>query len=180
MPLERDRVYVIPPQAYLSVREGMLRLSQPQAPHGARLPFDFFLSSLADGYGERAVCVILSGTGADGSVGLKAISEKGGLVIAQDPAEASYDGMPRSAIATGGVDLVLALKDIPKSLVAHSRRRRAVRPVQAGRPVPMLGAAVAAIIDAVKHRTGHDFTQYKDGTLLRRIERRMGMNRTND
>src|SRR5208282_4819307 len=121
MPLERDRVYVIPPQAYLSVREGMLRLSQPQAPHGARLPFDFFLSSLADGYGERAVCVILSGTGADGSVGLKAISEKGGLVIAQDPAEAAYDGMPRSAISTGAVNLVLPVGEIPQALIRYAR-----------------------------------------------------------
>jgi two-component system, chemotaxis family, CheB/CheR fusion protein len=88
--------------------------------------------------------------------------------------------MPRSAIATGGVDLVLALKDIPKSLIAHARRRRAATSASGRRPVPVLSAAVTAIVDAVKHRTGHDFTQYKHGTLLRRIERRMGMNRTSD
>ena len=101
MKIERERVYVIPPGVYLSVDEkGGLRLSKPQARHGARLPFDFLLNSLAREYGARAVCVVLSGTGADGSLGLKAVKESGGLVIAQDIGEADYDGMPRSAIAT--------------------------------------------------------------------------------
>ena len=85
MLIERDRLYVIPPGTYLSVANGALRLSEPQAHHGARLPFDFLLHSLAAEYGENAVCVVLSGTGADGSLGLKAVKESGGLVIAQDP-----------------------------------------------------------------------------------------------
>ena len=85
MMIERDHVYVIPPGTYLSVSAGALRLSQPQARHGARLPFDFLLRSLAEQYGARAICVILSGTGADGSLGLKAVKENGGFVIAQDP-----------------------------------------------------------------------------------------------
>ncbi len=85
MPIERDHLYVIPPGTYLSVAGGALRLSQPQARHGARLPFDFLLHSLAEEQGVRAACVILSGTGADGSLGLKAVKEKGGLVIAQSP-----------------------------------------------------------------------------------------------
>src|SRR5579862_2933040 len=76
MPLERNHVYVIPPQAYLSVRNGSLEVLAPQAPHGARLPFDFFLNSLAEGYGTRAICVVLSGTGGDGSIGLQAVGEK--------------------------------------------------------------------------------------------------------
>jgi two-component system CheB/CheR fusion protein len=121
MPLERNCVYVIAPHAYLSVRDGMLRLTQPQAPHGARLPFDFFLNSLADAFDERAVCVILSGTGADGSVGLKAINEKGGLVIAQDPEEAAFDGMPLSAISTGAVNLVLPVGEIPQAIIRYAR-----------------------------------------------------------
>src|SRR5689334_19540534 len=95
MPIERDHLYVIPPGAYLSVGNGALHLSRPQARHGARLPFDFLLHALAPEYGARAICVILSGTGADGSVGLKAVKENCGLVIAQDPDEAGYDGMPR-------------------------------------------------------------------------------------
>ena len=120
MLLEPDHLYVIPPGTYLSVGGGALHLSQPQARHGARLPFDFLLHSLAEEYGERAICVILSGTGADGSLGLKAVKEKGGLVIAQDPDEAAYDGMPRSAILTGAVDLVLPVAE-------DSRRARQIR-----------------------------------------------------
>src|SRR6202035_5982782 len=95
MPLEREHIYLIPPGAYLSIRGGALRLSEPSERHGARLPFDFFLRSLAEELGERAICVLLSGTGGDGSLGLEAVKEKGGLVIAQDTDDAEYDGMPR-------------------------------------------------------------------------------------
>src|SRR6202521_2827641 len=122
MKIERERVYVIPPGVYLSVDEkGGLRLSKPLARHGARLPFDFLLNSLAREYGARAVCVVLSGTGADGSLGLKSLKAKGGLVITQDIGEADYDGMPRSAIATGAVDLVLRTAKIAEALVARER-----------------------------------------------------------
>ena len=123
MPIEPEHVYLIPPGAYLSIRAGALRLSQPRERHGARLPFDFFLRSLADELGERAICVILSGTGSDGSLGLKAVKEKGGLVIAQEPSEAEYDGMPRSAIMTGAVDLVLPVAEIPEILAKYGRRK---------------------------------------------------------
>ena len=118
----RDSLYIIPPATYLSVGNGALHLSEPEARHGARRPFDFLLHTLAAEYGDRAVCVILSGTGADGSLGLKAVKEKGGLVIAQKPEEADYDGMPRSAIATRAVDLVLPLAKIPEALVKYDRR----------------------------------------------------------
>jgi two-component system CheB/CheR fusion protein len=97
MPIERDHVYVIPPGVYLSIGEGALRLTNPRERHGARMPFDFFLRSLAEQYGARAACAVLSGTGADGSVGLTAIRANGGLVIVQDPKDAGFDGMPRSA-----------------------------------------------------------------------------------
>ena len=122
MPIEREHLYVIPPGTYLSVGDGSLHLSPPQARHGARLPFDFLLRSMAGDYADRAICVILSGTGADGSLGLRAIQEGHGFVIVQDPDEAGYDGMPRSAIATGAVDLVLPVADIPGALLAHARR----------------------------------------------------------
>ncbi|HXS39497.1 MAG TPA: chemotaxis protein CheB, partial [Stellaceae bacterium] len=127
MRLEAQHFYIIPPGSYLSVSDGALHLSEPEARHGARLPFDFLLRSLAEEYGERAICVILSGTGADGSLGLKAVKEKGGLIIAQDPEEAAYDGMPRSAILTGAVDLVLPLADIPDALVKFHRRMTLTR-----------------------------------------------------
>ena len=124
MPLEPEHVYLIPPGTYLTIREGSLRLSEPRERHGARLPFDFFLRSLAEEVGDRAICVILSGTGSDGSLGLKAVKEQGGLVIAQNPDEAEYDGMPRSAIMTGAVDLVLPVAKIPEILAKYGRRVR--------------------------------------------------------
>jgi two-component system, chemotaxis family, CheB/CheR fusion protein len=97
--------------------DGGLHLSPPDARHGTRLPFDLMLRSLAEEYGERAICVILSGTGGDSSLGLKAIKGKGGLVIARDPDKAAFAGMPTSAILTGAVDLILPLVRIPVALV---------------------------------------------------------------
>ncbi len=180
MAVEPNHVYVSPPGAYLSIEQRILSLSDPPDGGNIRLPIDHFLQSLAIDQRHRAICIILSGTGTDGSIGLQSVKQQDGLVIAQDPVEASYDGMPRSAIATGAVDLVLALKDIPKSLAVHVRRHRAVTPLPPKRSVPALAAAIAAIVDAVRRRTGNDFTQYKHGTLLRRIERRMGLNRIGD
>ena len=100
MMIQPGHLYVIPPGAYLSVGQGALQLVSPQARHGARMPFDFLLHALANEYGPRAVCVVLSGSGSDGSQGLASIKEKDGLVIAQLPEEAGFDGMPRSASST--------------------------------------------------------------------------------
>jgi two-component system CheB/CheR fusion protein len=172
MPLEREHVYVLPPATYLSIHASALKLSAPRERHGARLPVDFLLRSLAVECAERAICVILSGTGADGSVGLKAIKEKGGLVVVQDPDEAAYDGMPRSAILTGLVDFVLPVEKIPEIIAAHVAQ------------LPIAGSRqdaadnddpswLSAIVDLLRMRTAHDFTFYKPGTLRRRIERRM-------
>jgi two-component system CheB/CheR fusion protein len=175
MPLKPGHVYVIPPGTYLSVGNGALRLSRPQARHGARLPFDFLLHSLAEAYGPRAVCVILSGTGADGSVGLKSVKKNGGLVIAQDPDEAGYDGMPRNAIVTGEVDLVLPVAKIPQALLEHYRRMP-LMPADGGAPPrDEAQGRLPEIIDLLRTKTAHDFTLYKPGTLQRRIERRMAM-----
>jgi two-component system CheB/CheR fusion protein len=164
--LERKHLYIIPPGSYLSVSDGALHPSQPEARHGARLPFDFLLRSLAEEYGERAVCVILSGTGADGSLGLKAVKEKGGLVIAQDPDEAAFDGMPRSAILTGAVDLVLPLAGIPDALVKFRRRMALSRMAAVPDDKPDTSATcLPEIIDLLRARTTHDFRLYKEGTL---------------
>src|SRR4030081_741564 len=119
MPIEPDHVYVIPPGVYLSIGEGALRLTNPRERHGARMPFDFLLRSLAEECGARAVCAVLSGTGADGSVGVAAIRANGGLVIVQDPNDAAQAGMPLSAILTGAVDLVLPVAEIPAALVEN-------------------------------------------------------------
>jgi two-component system CheB/CheR fusion protein len=175
MPIEREHLYIIPPGTYLSVEGRILHLTAPQVRHGARLPFDFLLHSLAQACGPRAICVILSGTGMDGNLGLKAIKENGGLVIAQDPLDAGYDGMPKSAIATGAVDLVLAAAKIPDVLVRYSHET----------PTPDVSYdpplrdpsrdLLPEIVELLRQETSHDFSLYKPGTLQRRIERRMAM-----
>lgn len=175
MPIERDHLYVIPPGTYLSVDRGALHLSEPQARHGARLPFDFLLRSLAEEYGERVIGVILSGTAADGTLGLKAVKEKGGLVIAQDPDEAAYDGMPRNAILTGAVDLVLPVAAISDALVKYDRRMALTRTQIGLHPQDAAQDWLPKIIDLLRARAAHDFRLYKPGTLQRRIERRMAM-----
>ena len=141
------------------------------------LPFDFLLHSLAAEYGARAICVILSGSGADGSLGLKAVKESGGLIIAQDPDEAGYDGMPRSAIMSGAVELVLPVAKIPEALVRCNRRIARSRTQSGVRLDARRGTrrGCPQIIDLVRTRTAYDFTLYKQGTLQRRIERRMAM-----
>nr|WP_294502289.1 chemotaxis protein CheB [uncultured Rhodopila sp.] len=169
--IERDHLYIIPPGAYLSVVDDILHLSQPRARHGARLPFDFLLQSMATAFGPRAVCVILSGTGADGSLGLKAVKEKGGFVIAQDPDEAGYGGMPRNAILTGSVDAVSAVAGIPDILAKHARDAGAER----NGSQDAAGSRLIEIIELLRSKTPYDFTLYKPGTLQRRIERRMIM-----
>src|SRR5438034_1165534 len=112
MPIARDHVYLIPPGVYLSIRAGAFQLTKPRERHGARMPFDFFLRSLAEDCGERAVCAVLSGTGADGSLGLTAMLATGGLVVVQNPKEGAHDGMPVSAIMAGAADLVLPVAGI--------------------------------------------------------------------
>ncbi|MDP3897248.1 MAG: chemotaxis protein CheB, partial [Mesorhizobium sp.] len=172
--IEPDHIYIIPPGTYLSVGNGALHLSQPLARHGARLPFDHLLHSLAAEYGPRAVCVVLSGTGADGSIGLRAMHERNGLVIAQDPDEAGYDGMPRSAILTGMVDHVLPIAKIPATLAAHADGLARAVGKDAARG-DTSSKALSRIIELLRARTSHDFTLYKPGTLQRRIERRMAL-----
>ncbi len=175
MAIEREHLYVIPPGAYLGVRAGLLQVSPPTAPHGARLPFDHLLHAIAGEYGPRAACVVLSGTGADGSLGLRSVHEKGGLVIAQDPAEAAFDGMPNSAIATGQVDQVLAAADIPAALLNFVAQTPALTDSTAASIPDEAAERLAAVLNLLHTEAGHDFSQYKSGTLQRRIGRRMAM-----
>jgi two-component system CheB/CheR fusion protein len=170
MPLKAEHLYVIPPGTYLAVKEGVLHLSKPQARRGARLPFDFLLNSLAEDSGPRAACVILSGTGADGSLGLLSLKRHGGFVIAQDPEQAEYDGMPRSAIETGAVDAVLPIARMPAALTEFGRRV-----IDSLSWVDQEPAELSTIIELLRTTTPHDFRLYKPGTLKRRIERRMDL-----
>ena len=171
MTIEPDHLYVIPPGTYLSVVNRMLHLSQPEARHGARLPFDFLLNSMALEYGKHAVCVVLSGTGSDGSTGLRAIKDNGGLVIVQRPAEADFDGMPRSALATGAADMELPVAEIPDALMQYNGRSKLGTALAPPVQIAQSPAWLPAIIDLLRSNTAHDFRLYKHGTLQRRIER---------
>jgi two-component system CheB/CheR fusion protein len=173
--LQRSHLYVIPPGTYLAVEDDVLRLSKPSAPHGARLPFDFLLHSLSLGTERTVACIVLSGTGSDGSLGLMAVKAQGGLTIAQSPEEAAYDGMPRSAIATGDVDLILSADDMPAALADYQRRRPPAAEPSAILSAPTAQTDFADILALLRNRLGHDFSLYKTGTLLRRIERRIGL-----
>jgi two-component system CheB/CheR fusion protein len=167
-----DHIYVIPAGSYLSVKSGTLKLSKPTAPHGARMPVDFLFKSMANDDGTHAVAIILSGTGTDGTLGAKAMHDGGGFVIAQDPLESEFDGMPQSAVARGVVDAILTMDKIPAALAAHAKGldARTVKPRPAAND-----DALPHIIDLLRTSTPHDFTLYKMGTLQRRIERRMAL-----
>lgn len=168
--IEPDHVYVIPPGKHISVLRGHLRLTQPPDTQGVRTSFDHLLQSLAKEYGARAVCVVLSGTGSDGSAGLKAIKDAGGFVVAQDPLDAAYDGMPKNAIATGLVDVVAPAAKLYEALASRSSSRhdREQDPVSAE-----ADDALSEVITLLRTRTSYDFHRYKRGTLQRRMERRM-------
>ncbi len=175
MNIEPDHLYVIPPGAYLSVDQASLHVVAPKARHGARLPFDFLLHALAKAYGSLAVCVILSGTGTDGSLGLKSIKARDGFVIAQLPEDAGYDGMPRSAIETGDVDQVLTATAIASALVSHRTEFERGGVPHEPATENLANRTVPTIIELLRSRSAHDFTLYKPGTLQRRIERRMSL-----
>ena len=178
MPIQADHLYVIPPGVYMTVEIGKLHLSKPLARQGSRMPFDYLLHSMAAAYGARTACVVLSGTGADGSLGLAAIKARGGLVIVQDPEDSRFDGMPRSAIQTGLADMVLAVQDIPAALLGHFREPSHLLPrelITIDRPANNLDRRLQDILALLRGKSTHDFAQYKEGTLLRRIDRRMGL-----
>jgi len=170
-----DHVYIIPPATYLTIADGALHLSKRQQSHGARLPLDHLLKTLAEDCGSLAGCVILSGTGADGSLGLTAVVEADGLVIAQEPKEAGYDGMPRSAIATERVDLILPIAKMPKALIDHFSHPRGDQTSDADGSPETAKDHLGEILELLRKKTAHDFRAYKPGTMRRRIARRMGM-----
>jgi two-component system CheB/CheR fusion protein len=170
--VQPDRVYVIPPNASLTIHEGRLRLARPIGPRAHRNTIDEFLTSLAHDQAENAACVILSGTGSDGTLGLRAIKENGGLTLAQSDAE--YDGMMRSAMSTGLVDFILPLDDIPGKLGNFfDHINRAEDHAQQVRADSEAAAYLSQTITLLRHQTGHDFSNYKDRTIIRRIYRRM-------
>ena len=164
-----NHVYTIPPNRDLAILHGKLQLLEPTAARGRRTPIDFFFRSLAQDQEEQAIGIVLSGSGTEGTLGLKAIKEVGGLVVVQDPTSAEYDSMPRSAAATGLADLILPSEQIPERLLAYAKHPRKELTV----PEPLNHLQKICVL--LRSHTGHDFSQYKPNTLLRRISRRMAV-----
>jgi two-component system CheB/CheR fusion protein len=171
-----NSIYVIPQNKNMGILNGSLQLLEPTQPHGAGLPIDFFLRSLAQDQGHAAICIILSGTGSDGTLGLKAIKAEAGISIVQDPDSAKYNGMPRSAIETHLVDFVLDPVKIPKRLSAISRHfsKGGVKPGHEN--TEQYSSQLQKIFILLRQHTKHDFSQYKQATVNRRIERRLSVN----
>ncbi len=181
LPVEPNCVYVIPPNQYLAIREGVLYLAEPVTHDGIRMPIDFFFRSLAEDRQERAICILFSGAGSDGTLGVRAIRGAGGLAIAQDPQTAQFDDMPKNAIATGLVDFVLSPDRMPEALLNYLRHPY----VRGGEPAAVLEAegkpgGLQDILSLVLAKKGSDFRCYKKSTIVRRIERRMGLHRISD
>jgi len=167
-----NQVYLIPPNKDLSFFHGVLHLFEPAATHGLRLPIDFFFRSLAEDQKERSIGVILSGMGSDGTLGLRAIKEAAGLTLVQDPADAKFEGMPRSAIQANLADIVAPAEELCIRLLAFlNRAPEPLPPVEDHREEEQSG--LDKVIILLRNHTGHDFSLYKKSTLYRRIERRM-------
>ena len=169
-----DCVYVIPPNKDLSLLHGVLHLLAPAGARGLRLPIDFFLRSRAQDQQEHSVGVILSGMGSDGTLGLRAIKERAGVVLVQDPATAKYDSMPRSAIEAGLADIVAPADELPGKMLAYLKRTPPIARTEEALEAKAQNALEKVVV-LLRAHTGNDFSFYKRNTLYRRIERRMGI-----
>jgi two-component system CheB/CheR fusion protein len=173
--LAPDQVYVGPPGTLLSIMNGKLHLTEAGGDLLARLPIDHFFRSLAEDQQERAICIVLSGTGTDGTLGLRTIKGESGMAMVQDAQSAKYAGMPSSAAATGLADYVLPPARMPEHLIAYVRGPYLKAPEPAPKIVSMPAEPVEKVLLLVRNRTGHDFSSYKASTIRRRIERRMNV-----
>ncbi|MBF0310370.1 MAG: PAS domain-containing protein [Magnetococcales bacterium] len=174
-PVVVNTIYVIPPNHHLLIQDGILFLRPPLAAKGRYFAIDHFFRSLAQDRHRYAACVILSGTGTDGTLGLKAIKENGGLVITQVPASAKYDGMPQSALETGMSDYILPPEQIPRVLVDYFFTRGAPSLPLSETNKESHSGQLNRIFALLRTHAGHDFALYKENTILRRVERRMAM-----
>ncbi|PSR51984.1 hypothetical protein AHMF7605_29195 [Adhaeribacter arboris] len=174
--IKPDHIYVVPPNQHLIIEEGFIAPSVNLHLEERRAPVDIFFRNLADSHGPRAVSVILSGTGANGSMGLKRVKERGGAAYVQNPREAEFNEMPRNAIATELIDDVLPVAEIPARIVAYRDSLGTVEIALVAEQRPeQHQQALREIFAQLRLRTGHDFSNYKRATLLRRIERRINV-----
>lgn len=175
MVVQPNCVYIIPPNRDMAFLNGSLQLLEPSAPRGQRLPIDFFFRSLAQDQNQRAIGIVLSGTGSDGTQGVRAIKGEGGMVMAQNPESTEFDGMPLSAIATGMVDYQLPPAEMPSRLIAYVQHAFGQTRVPVTVDTPQTESALKKIFVLLRAQTGHDFSQYKPSTINRRVERRMAV-----
>ena len=175
MVVQVNCAYIIPPNRDMAFLNGTLQLMEPTEPRGHRLPVDFLFRSLAQDQHERAIGIVLSGTGSDGSLGVRAIKSEGGMVMVQLPDSCEFDGMPRSAIATGLVDYELSPAEMPAQLMAYVGQAFGRPPRLAALATPLTENALKKIFILLRTQTSHDFSQYKPSTICRRIERRMAV-----
>jgi two-component system CheB/CheR fusion protein len=181
MNVEANHVYLIPSKMEMIISGGRLLLSEQDRELERTLPIDTFFRSLAQDCGDRAIAIVLSGGGSDGSRGILDVQRAGGLVIVQDTDSAQFDGMPRMAVDSGAVDQVVAPQDMPTVLLEHKAGR--VKKVAAPSPVvefPAIGSGVGALYQILQEEFGIDFTHYKPSTVTRRIERRLALARSQD
>jgi two-component system CheB/CheR fusion protein len=170
-------VYVLPPNREMAIFHGALQLTTPEMPRGQRMVIDSFLRSLAEDQGEKAIGIILSGTGSDGTLGLRAIQGAGGITIVQEPSTAKYDGMPVSAIHAGYATYTLPVEKMPVQLLSNTRSLLVAKEAP---PTPSGENSMIRILMQLRSGTGHDFSLYKKSTIGRRIERRMSQHNIED
>jgi len=173
--IEPDHIYVGQPGGYLAIQNGVLHRTGASDSEAPKLPIDYFFRSLANDQRERAICIILSGTGSDGTLGLKAIKGKSGMVMVEDPASAKYSGMPASAIATSLADFVAPPSAMPEQLLAYVSGLYRCDGATSEAEHALEGEPMQRILTLLRARTSHDFSAYKPNTLRRRIERRMNV-----
>lgn len=176
--VEPNHIYVIPPNRDLAILNGVLQLMEPVAPRHLRLSIDFFFRSLAQDQGLNAFCIVLSGAGSDGAMGLRVIKGEGGLVLVQSPETAAYESMPRSADATGLADAVLTPAQMGPWLHTIAKRMRETGIATQIQRAMESGGDIDKLFVLIRNSSGYDFSQYKEGTIGRRIERRMAINQT--
>lgn len=180
MAINANTVYLIPPKKNLSIFHGQLLLHEQDYSRGINLPIDIFLRSLAEDQGEKAIGIILSGTGSDGTRGIRAVKEMGGMVMVQDEESAKFDGMPRSALATGLIDFVLPPDDMPQQLLSFVKHPYASKSDSATTGLLSSEDGLTRIYSLLRESNKVDFTYYKPATVLRRIERRMSVNQIHE
>lgn len=176
MTVEPNSVYVIPPNRNMAILHRKLHLLEQSDISGLRTPIDFFFRSLAEDLKEKAICIVLSGTGTEGAMGLRAVKGEGGMAMAQDAESAKYDGMPRSAIGTGLVDYVLPPEKMAEQLIRYVLHATGDVSAITTDEADKDGGLLQKIFILIRSQTGHDFSYYKQNTILRRIERRMAVN----